>query len=107
MPVAWKRLAIREGHKAVRQSEIFVKHVAPAVIKPARVLWNQFIGFLFLCFGVIFGFKTVHLAMQYGKAGPIDGMGEFWRLVISGGCTAIMLGFGAASFLRAHRISRS
>lgn len=103
----WKRLAIREGRKAVRQGEVFVKHVVPAVVKPARVLWNQFIGFLFLCFGVIFGFKTTHLALEYGKGGPVEGMGEFWRLVIAGVCTAIMLGFGAASFLRARRISRS
>ena len=103
----WKRLAVRESRKAMRQGEIFVKHVVPAVVRPARVLWNQFIGFLFLCFGIIFAFKTVNLALQYGKSAPIDGMGEFWRLLIAGGCTTIMLGFGAASFLRASRISRS
>ncbi len=91
----------------MRQGEVFVKHVVPAVVKPARVLWNQFIGFLFLCFGVIFGFKTTHLVLQYGKPSPTDGMGDFWRLVIAGGCTLVMLGFGAASFLRARRISRS
>ena len=100
-------MAVREGRKAVRQSEVFVKHVVPAVVKPARVLWNQFIGFLFLCFGVIFGFKTAHLAMQYGKSAPIDGMGEFWRLVIASGCTILMLAFGAGSFLRARKISRT
>jgi hypothetical protein len=107
---AWKRLAIREGRKAVRQGEVFAKHVVPAVVKPAQVLWNQFIGFLFLCFGVIFAFKTVRLVLQYGKPTPIDeisGMGGFWRLAIAGGCTAIMIGFGAASFIRARRISRS
>ena len=81
--------------------------MAPAVIKPARVLWNQFIGFLFLSFGVIFGFKTGNLAIQYSKLGWTDDMGEFWRLLMAGLCTAIMLGFGAASFLRARRISRS
>ena len=107
MQVAWKRLAVREGRKAVRQGEVFVKHVVPAVVKPARVLWNEFIGFLFLCFGVIFGIKTVHLAMQYGKSTSVDGAGDFWRLVIGGGCTAVMLGFGATSFLRARKISRS
>jgi len=103
----WKRLAVREGRKAVRQGEVFVKHVVPAVVKPARVLWNEFIGFLFLCFGAIFAIKTVHLAMAYGKPESIDGGGDFWRLAIAGGCTVIMLGFGAASFLRARRISRS
>ena len=91
----------------MRQSEVFVKHVVPAVVKPARVLWNQFIGFLFLCFGVVFGFKTAHLAIQYGNSEPINGMGEFWRLAIAGGCTVVMLGFGASSFLRARKISRS
>ncbi len=91
----------------MRQGEVFVKHVVPAVVKPAQVLWNQFIGFLFLCFGVIFGLKTARLAFAYGKPSPAADAGDFWRLVIAAGCTAVMLTFGAVSFLRARRISRS
>jgi hypothetical protein len=66
-------------------------------VKPARTLWNEVIGFIFLCFGVIFGFKAVRYA--------IDGENE--RLLIAAFCTALMLWFGVSSFLRARKISRS
>ena len=36
----------------------FVRHVLPAVLKPARVLWNELIGFIFLAFGVMVSFST-------------------------------------------------
>ena len=76
-------------------------------MKPARTLWNEFIGFLFLCFAVIFGFKTAHLAMDYAKADPANAMPELWRLLVAGFCTLLMAGFGISSFIRARRISRS
>jgi hypothetical protein len=69
----------------------------PAVIKPARTLWNEVIGFIFLCFGVVFGFKAVRYALD----------GEAGRLVFAVFCTALMLWFGVGSFLRARKISRS
>src|SRR5690349_12868686 len=37
----------------------FLNHVVPAVVKPARTLWNEVIGFLFLCLAIIFGFNGV------------------------------------------------
>ena len=71
--------------------------MVPAVVKPARTLWNEVIGFIFLCFGVIFGFKAVRYAID----------GEMVRLVFAGFCTTMMLWFGVSSFLRARKISRS
>ena len=86
----WKRVALRHGRE-------FARHVVPAVVKPARTLWNEVIGFIFLCFGVIFGFKTVRYALD----------GEHVRLGFAAFCTAMMLWFGVGSFLRARKISRS
>ncbi|SPE29174.1 conserved hypothetical protein [Candidatus Sulfopaludibacter sp. SbA6] len=79
----------------------------PAVIKPARTLWNEFIGFVFLCFGGVFGFKTGRLAVDYAKANPVDTLGEAIRLAVAGFCTLVMLWFSLTSFLRARKISRS
>lgn len=95
------------GRIAARHGRVFVKTIVPQVIKPARTLWNELIGFIFLCFGVIFGFKAVRLALDYWKHDPADPMGDLIRLVIAGGCTLVMLWFGLTSFLRARKISRS
>ncbi len=82
---------------AVQQGRAFLKHVVPAVIKPVHSLWHQVIGFLFFSFGIIFGTKAIH----YYRTG------EGVQLFISAACTLIMLGYGASSFLKARKISRS
>jgi hypothetical protein len=86
----WKRVALRHGRE-------FARHVVPAIVKPARTLWNEVIGFIFLCFGVIFGFKAVRYALD----------GDHTRLSFAVFCTVLMLWFGVGSFLRARKISRS
>jgi hypothetical protein len=96
----WKRYTVRHGRE-------FLKHVVPAVVKPARILWNEVIGFLFLSFAVIFGFKTVRYAMDYANADPNGGTGELIRLAMAGFCTLVMAWYGISSFLRARKISRS
>ena len=103
----WQRVAIRQGKFYARHGKEFARHVVPAVVKPARTLWNQFIAFLFLCFGIIFGFRTVRLAMEYSNASGTEGMGPLLRLIAAGFCTALMLWFGIGSYLRARKISRS
>lgn len=100
----WTRPAAR---LAARHGREFVRHVVPAVAKPARTLWNEFIAFLFCCLAVPFGFKTVLLAKAYAKAAPADAFGDLFRLLIAGFCTLVMLWFGLSSFLRARKISRS
>jgi hypothetical protein len=94
---------------AVRHGREFVKHVVPAVMKPARVLWNEIIGFLFISFAVIFGFKTISYFREYGRssAGSGDVTGDLVRLLIAGFCTLLMAYFGITSFRRARKISRS
>jgi len=89
----WQRQAVQ----AVKHGRTFVKHVVPAILKPARTLWNEVIGFLFLSFGAIFGFHATRYALH----------GDIPRAVIAGGCTVIMAWYGVSSFLRARKISRS
>lgn len=100
--VVLKRNAIRHGRE-------FVKHVVPAVVKPARVLWNEIIGFLFISFGVIFGFKTFTYFRDYGRtvAATGDATGDVIRLAMAGFCTLLMTYFGITSFRRARKLSRS
>jgi hypothetical protein len=83
--------------QGLRQSRLLVQHVVPAFVKPARTLWNEIIGFLFLSFAVIFGIQAV----RYYMAG--DGV----RLFFAGFCTCVMAWFGVSSFRRARKISRS
>ncbi|SPF54728.1 conserved hypothetical protein [Candidatus Sulfopaludibacter sp. SbA4] len=81
--------------------------MVPAVIKPARTLWNEFIGFVFLCFGGTFAYKTGRLILNYRKGPSADPIGDLFWLSVSAFCTLVMLYFGLTSFLRARKISRS
>jgi hypothetical protein len=102
--IVWTRAASR---LAARHGREFVRHVVPAVAKPARTLWNDFIAFLFLCLAVPFAFKTVSFARIYAKAAPADVPGDLFRLSIAAFCTVVMLWYGVTSFLKARKISRS
>jgi hypothetical protein len=76
---------------------MLIKHVVPAVIKPARTLWNEVIGFFFLCLGVMFGFTAVRALLNH----------DILRAVAGGLGTLLMAWYGVTSFLRARKISRS
>jgi hypothetical protein len=84
----------------------FAKHVVPAVLRPARVLWNEIIGFFFICLAVLFGSGTVraYLAMNSGSS---HDFGDLLRFIGTAFLTLIMLYFGVTSFLKARKISRS
>jgi hypothetical protein len=84
----------------------FIKHVVPAVIKPARTLWNEVIGFLFICLAVLFGSGAIRSYMAMDD-GPTPDPGHFWRFLGTGFLTLLMLYFGVTSFLKARKISRS
>lgn len=96
----WKHVAARGGRE-------FVKHIVPAVLKPARTLWNEVIGFVFFCLAVYCGSGIVRAYMQLGGAKPDQAAGHLFRLVLSASATVLMLYFGVTSFLRARKISRS
>ena len=80
----------------------FVRYVVPATVKPARVLWNEAIGFVFLVISGMFVLQGISTWRSYtGK--PSDLM----KLTMITIC-AVLLGFyGVSSFRRARRISRS
>ena len=96
----WKHLNARSGRE-------FVKHVVPAILKPARTLWNEVIGFIFMCFAVVFGFKAVRLYLDFSHAPSKSGGDDLVRFCMAGFCALLMLWFGVTSFLRARKISRS
>src|ERR1017187_2730253 len=79
----WTRPAAR---LAARHGREFVRHVVPAVAKPARTLWNDFIAFLFCCLAVPFGFKTVSLARVWANHSSADAFDDLVRLCIGGFC---------------------
>ena len=83
-----------------------MRHVVPAVMKPARTLWNEVIGFLFLCLAILFGSGAVRAYLAMGD-GVKEDVGDLWRLLGTGFLTLLMLYFGISSFLRARKISRS
>jgi len=98
--VVWQRQVLKHGG-------VFLRNVVPAILKPLHALWNEVIGFLFLCFAVVFGFKTVMYARDYLGAAPGGGGSEVMRLAIAAFCTLVMAWYGVSSFLRARKISRS
>jgi hypothetical protein len=96
----WQRQAVRSGRQ-------FVKHVVPALLKPTRVLWNEFIGFIFMVFAIFFGVKTVHLLMDIAKHPPADPAAPVVSLSVAALPTLAALWFAVTSFLKARKISRS
>jgi len=94
-------------HLTARHAREFVKHVVPAILKPARTLWNELIGFVFMCFSVIFGVRAVRLYLDFSRGTAETAGADFARFAVSAFCTLLMLYFGVTSFLRARKISRS
>ena len=100
----WKRLTVRDGRQFAKH---FGTHIVPAVLKPARTLWNEIIGFFFICLAVYCGSGVVRSYSKLGSAPPDQATGYLVRLGMSAFCTVLMLYFGITSFLRARKISRS
>jgi hypothetical protein len=80
----------------------FVQHVVPGVVKPVRVLWNDFIAFIF----AILAIMAVPSAYRHIK--NFDGdPPSFFRAILSCCFAVIMIVFAVGSYLRARKISRS
>ena len=102
--VVWKHLTASNGREFGKH---FVKHIVPAVLKPARTLWNEIIGFVFICLAVYCGSGAVRSYLKLGSTPADEATGVLFRLGMSVFCTLLMLYFGVTSFLRARKISRS
>ena len=86
----------------VHQGYQLVRHIVPAVMKPARTLWHEVIGFLFLALAAFPIPSGIRQAREY------DGQpGTIFRLVITVVFVLIMGTYGISSFRRARKISRS
>jgi RsiW-degrading membrane proteinase PrsW (M82 family) len=80
----------------------FAKHVVPHVVKPARIIWNQLIGALFLVFAIPAFYRAYTFYKTLDSEPQSAG-----QLVITLIFGIIMAAFGLTSLLRARRISRS
>lgn len=90
-------MSVVRKERVIRVGAQFVRHIVPAIIRPAHALWNQIIGFIFLSFGGVFALYAVRYAAK----------GDNGRLVVAGIATFIMTWYGVSSFLKARKISRS
>jgi len=97
-----RRNVYREGARVYSQSRKFLGFVIPAVLKPARTLWHEVIGFLFLSLAIIFVFSGFRAIREFDGS-----IGAILRLAMLAFCVCLLGGYGISSFLRARRISRS
>jgi predicted phage tail protein len=79
----------------------FAQHVVPEVVRPARIIWNQAVGGVFIVFAIMF-FGS---AFRYfdSKTGIISNPVGLGFAIFLGVLMAI---FGVSSFLKARRIGR-
>ena len=78
----------------ISQAQQFAQHVVPEVVRPARVIWNQAIGGVFLLFAVSFAAYAVMQAHN-----PAARVGAIFLCLV-------MAFFSVTSFLKARQISR-
>jgi hypothetical protein len=74
----------------------FAQHVVPEVVRPARVIWNQAIGGIFLLFAIFFFITAANYYRQENNL----------ALVLASFMGVVMAIFGTASFRKARRIAR-
>jgi hypothetical protein len=79
-----------------------MEHVVPVVVKPARTLWHEVIGFLFLSMAVLIAGSSIRV-LRHFDGNP----GDIMRLLMAGFCVLLLGYYGVSSFLRARKISRS
>ena len=91
------RNAGKDWVPAVRNSSKFVKHVVPAAVKPLHTLWHEVLGFIFLAFAGMAGFR---MWQDRATMSPV-------KFVMIGLFVLITAGYGLSSVLKARRISRS
>jgi hypothetical protein len=95
------RLAKLAGkHANVDTARHFTTHVVPEVTRPARIVWNQAIGFLFFVLAIPAALKGLQLYRNLDT----DPKGSF-GIIISAIFVVVMVSFGISSFLKARRIA--
>lgn len=82
---------------AAKQSEVFIKHVVPATVKPFHALWHEILAFCFLAIAATIGWHA------WRKAGTVSAVELTFAILFAVVCA----GYGISSYLKARRISRS
>ena len=77
----------------------FLHHILPGIVRPIRILWNQFIGFIFLVLAGFVGLATWRRTATDSQSPLIMAAGF--------GFAVFLAAFGISSFWRARKISRS
>lgn len=85
----------------VSHAQRFAQHVVPEVVRPARVIWNQAIGAMFVVLAVPAIFKAVEIYPGLGND-PKAPFAFGLSLVFA----AVMAFFAANSFIKARRVAR-
>lgn len=85
----------------VSDAQRFAKHVVPEVVRPARVIWNQAIGGIFVLFAVFFFGYSLNYYRDL-KTEPSHGLALAFSLFLG----LVMSFFAIASFLKARKIAR-
>ncbi len=95
---------LRDTIKLVRSvkphhAQTFAKTVVPEVVRPARIIWNQAIGAIFIILAVPAVFKI----LQVLREAEYDDHSIF-VLVLSVIFSGVMIAFGVSSLLKARKI---
>ncbi len=98
-------MKLADAVKLARSAKIddakrFAQHVVPEVVRPARVIWNQAIGALFLVLATPALIKAVQLYRTL-ETDPKSSFGLALALIF----VAVMVFFGINSFIKARRIA--
>lgn len=81
---------------------VFLQHTVPAVVRPLQILWNQIIGFVFLCFAVIGAMRA------YPDVRAFDGdMESLGKVALPAVWVLVMGTFAILSFWKARRVARA
>ena len=85
----------------VDHAKRFAHHVVPEVVRPARIIWNQAIGGIFILFAVLF-FGNAFRYYDGKTHAPNNGVALAFSVFLG----IIMAYFGIVSFVKARRIAR-
>jgi hypothetical protein len=78
----------------------FARTVLPEAVKPARILWHEIIGFLFIVLAI------TPARFEYKALVNFKGDGKSWaEVILSGVFIVLMTGYGISSFLRARKLA--
>lgn len=81
-------------------AQTFARTVVPEVMRPARVIWNQAIGAIFLILAIPAVMKALQILRE-----PQQNERTTFALILSIVFASIMIIFGVGSLLKARRIS--